>query len=130
MNRRQKKKQFKKEIDQLTSTENLEKLVNALRDGFAEAMKLLGEAAMRMSEVFKNYAVDNREEDIKETEAPQVVVAKALGKRRIKQCRKGYMRRKMLTKYDSVADFYEARLKGGGAGGESKTDKREEIRYK
>lgn len=38
--------------------------------------------------------------------------------------------KKALKEYDSVADFYEVRLKGGGAGGESKTNKREEIRYK
>lgn len=38
--------------------------------------------------------------------------------------------KEQLIKYDSVADFYEKRLKGGGAGGKSKTDKREEIRYK
>lgn len=38
--------------------------------------------------------------------------------------------KKPLEEYDSVADFYEARIKGGGAGGESKTDKREKIRYK
>lgn len=28
--------------------------------------------------------------------------------------------RKQLTEYSSVADFYEARLKGGGAGGQKK----------
>ena len=38
--------------------------------------------------------------------------------------------KKAVTEYDSVAEFYEARLKGGGASGKSKTDKREEIRYK
>ena len=38
--------------------------------------------------------------------------------------------RKQLTEYSSVAEFYEARLKGGGAGGKSKTDKREKIRCK
>jgi len=31
--------------------------------------------------------------------------------------------RKQLRKYSSVADFYEARLKGGGAGGQVKTEK-------
>lgn len=28
-----------------------------------------------------------------------------------------YGQKKAVTEYDSVADFYEARLKGGGAGG-------------
>ena len=31
--------------------------------------------------------------------------------------------RKQLAEYSSVADFYEARLKGGGAGGQVKTEK-------
>lgn len=41
-----------------------------------------------------------------------------------KRCRtKGYMRRKMLTKYDSVADFYEARLKGDDKYGQTANKK-------
>jgi hypothetical protein len=39
-------------------------------------------------------------------------------------------KKKAVTEYASVAEFYEARLKGGGADGKCKTDKREEIRYK
>lgn len=31
--------------------------------------------------------------------------------------------KEQLIEYDSVADFYEARLKGGGAGGQEKTEK-------
>ncbi|GAB6396351.1 hypothetical protein MOB1_06730 [Faecalimonas mobilis] len=33
--------------------------------------------------------------------------------------------RKQLTKYSSVVDFYEARLKGGGAGGQGTNQKGE-----
>ena len=32
-------------------------------------------------------------------------------------------KKKAVTEYDSVAEFYEARLKGGGAGGQVKTEK-------
>lgn len=34
-------------------------------------------------------------------------------------------KKKAVTEYDSVAEFYEARLKGGGSGGQEKTPKHE-----
>lgn len=113
MNRRQKKKQFKKEhgynppkycnqkfsekkvriitcdqaekIAQQISRENIDKIVTTMRNVFTRVVEEIGKVATNMEKTFRDLAAAYKIVNIGETEASPVVVAKALRERRIKQ---------------------------------------------